>query len=289
MTVAKPEILSAVPTPFARDGAVDLAGAHALFTHLAARVDGLFVGGTTGEFPAMDASERLRLLETALAAAGPDRVVAHVGDASAYQAAFLARSAHAAGAVRLAAITPYFLSASLDGVLRYYDAVCRAAGEAEVYAYVFPDVAGTDLPPRDIGLVADVGVSGVKVSGRASIRVASYVEHAPSGFAVWSGNDADLPQIAACGARGTVSGVSSVAPDAFRVLQDALVSDDAQASDSAQQHVAELVEALGPSIARLKFGLSLLGLPAGGCRMAIDPPDAEVEAVIRRLLVVQPA
>jgi 4-hydroxy-tetrahydrodipicolinate synthase len=289
MTAGRPEIVSAVPTPFDRDGALDVAGAHALFTHLAPRVDGLFVGGTTGEFPAMDATERLRLLETALDVAGPDRVIAHVGNASAYHAASHARSVHAAGATRLAAITPYFLPASLNGVLRYYEAVVRSVGDAEIYAYVFPDVAGTDVAPSDIGRLADVGISGVKVSGDASVRVAEYVQYAPPGFAVWSGNDADLPHIFACGARGTVSGVSSVAPDAFRVLQEALVSGDTEASDTAQQQVSELVAALGPSIARLKFGLSLLGLPAGGCRMAIDPPDAEAEAAIRRLLAVQPA
>ena len=58
---------------------------------MAGLVDGLFVAGTTGEFPALDDVERLSLIELALAEAGPDRVIAHVGAPDARHSARLAR------------------------------------------------------------------------------------------------------------------------------------------------------------------------------------------------------
>ncbi len=67
------------------------------------------MAGTTGEFPALEDSERLSLIELALAEAGPDRVIAHVGAADARHCARLASAASARGATRLAAITPYYL------------------------------------------------------------------------------------------------------------------------------------------------------------------------------------
>ena len=86
-------VLSAVPTPFATDGSLDLAGARRLFGFAADHVDGLFVAGTTGEFPALDDDERLSLVELALEVAGADRVIAHIGAPDSYRAARLARSA----------------------------------------------------------------------------------------------------------------------------------------------------------------------------------------------------
>jgi 4-hydroxy-tetrahydrodipicolinate synthase len=280
MTNLPLEILSAVPTPFLPDRSLDIPSLRALFDRLEPAVDGLFVSGTTGEFPALTDEERRTILELALAAVGPERVVAHVGAATAHHASALTRAAVASGALRVAAITPYFLTASTDGIVRYFEEIVAAARGVAVYAYVFPDVAGTDLAPSEVPLLAEVGVSGIKVSGLASGRVADYVANAPEGFAVWSGNDADLPRLAACGARGTVSGVSAVLPEPFVRVREALHSQDTAVVEPAQRYVEELVALLGPSIARLKAGLAAQGLGSERCRMSIDRPDPVLAARI---------
>ena len=66
-------VLSAVPTLFSSDGEVDLDANRALYKHVDGLLDGLFVAGTTGEFPALDDAERLSLFELALAEAGRRR------------------------------------------------------------------------------------------------------------------------------------------------------------------------------------------------------------------------
>ena len=72
-------VFSAVPTLFSSDGEVDTGANRALYKHLAGLLDGLFVAGTTGEFPALDDAERLSLIEVALAEAGPGRVIGLIG------------------------------------------------------------------------------------------------------------------------------------------------------------------------------------------------------------------
>ena len=57
--------------------------------------------------------ERLALIETGLEAAGPDRVIAHIGAPDARRAARLAASAVALGATRIAAIAESFIGASV--------------------------------------------------------------------------------------------------------------------------------------------------------------------------------
>jgi Dihydrodipicolinate synthetase family len=54
-------VFSAVPTLFGEDGQVDLDANRAQYKLVAGLVDGLFVAGTTGEFPALDDAERLSL------------------------------------------------------------------------------------------------------------------------------------------------------------------------------------------------------------------------------------
>src|SRR5918992_2691130 len=75
-------VLTAMVTPFAEDGSIDLAGAQELAAHLVDRQshDGLVVMGTTGEAPTMSDGEQHAILEAVMDAVG-DRatVVAGVG------------------------------------------------------------------------------------------------------------------------------------------------------------------------------------------------------------------
>lgn len=266
-----PEILSAVTTPFLPDGDIDAPGLRQNLERLEPLVDGVFVAGTTGEFPALEPGEHARVVEIALAVFGPERIVVHVGAPSTRQAIALARQAQVLGVRRAAALTPYYLPATAPGVIRHWTAIVDAFA-GEVYGYVFPDVALTDLLPEDLPAAVEAGVVGLKVSGRASQRVPEYLQRAPDGFRLWSGNDADLPRVLAAGGWGTVSGVSSVCPHPWARLREALGSGDDGAASAAQQVIEEIVPVLGPSIANLKEGLDLLGLAGGPCRMTIDPP-----------------
>ena len=270
-----PEILSAVPTPFTEDGTLDLPALRSNLERLSPLVDGVFAAGTTGEFPALTDGERIAVIRECLAIFGPERVVAHVGAPSTQQAARLLLAAKELGAQRFAAITPYFLTASPAGVTAYYKALRRAAGQGSLYAYVFPEVAGTDVQPEDLpSLISESGIDGIKVSGAASARVREYLAAAPEGFRLWSGNDADLPSILALGGQGTVSGVSAVCPEPWAAYRDAVRANDAEAAAAAaaaaQADIETLVPLLGPSIAALKFGITHQGLPGGTVRMSID-------------------
>ncbi|SIQ11346.1 4-hydroxy-tetrahydrodipicolinate synthase [Cellulosimicrobium aquatile] len=281
MTTA-PEIITPPVTTYDASGALDLGALRVLLAHVEPEVDGVFAVGTTGEFPALDAAERAALVRTAADVFGPDRTIAHVGAASVHEALDHLRAAEDAGVRRFAAITPYYLTASDEGVVRYY-ASLRAATDGELYAYVFPDVACSDVSPELLAVLAELGLDGVKTSGSASARVDAYRSAVPR-LALWSGNDADLPHVVAAGGRGTVSGVSGVAPRAFADLRAALAADDAAAVVRAQAVVQRLVAALGPSIARLKYGLDVQGLPGGTTRMPVDPPSDAVKAEIRAAL-----
>ena len=265
-----PVVFSAVPTLFGPDGELDTGANRALYKLVAGLVDGLFVAGTTGEFPALEDAERLRLFELALAEAAPDRVIAHIGAPDARRASRLAQAAAALGAGRIAAITPYYLPARPDELAGHYLRIRDAAPGPELYAYIFPERTGLRVPPPLFAEVAEAaGLAGAKVSGSAAADLAGYVAAAP-GLRIFSGDDSNPAATMRAGGAGVISGRSSAYPEVYAALTD----------DPAQQERLDRIVALGASIGRIKHALQVRGLATADARMTVDPPDRQTAAAI---------
>jgi len=283
-------VLAAVPTPFAADGSLDLAGARRLFGFVAGVVDGLFVTGTTGEFPALDDGERLSLVETALSAAGPDRVIAHIGAPDAYRAARLAAAAVSLGATRIAAITPFYLAPSPAEVKSYYLRIRQAAPSAGLYAYIFPERTGVTVTPSQFCELADeVGLAGAKFSGAAALNVAACATARPS-LRIFSGVDSDLAATLRAAGAGIISARSAAFPEVFAGLSAALRANGtgkapgASVTVAARQADVTAIAALGSSIGLVKEALRLRGFGPMAARMPVGFPDPATAARVGELV-----
>lgn len=251
-------LVSTVPVPFTADGALDDAGRQPLYRSL-------------------DDAERDTVLTEALAVFGPERVYhhVHVGAASARHAERLTARAVALGACNLAAITPYYLPAGPQSLVEYYRWLDAVAGDARLFICLYATRTTTTVTPAQLAELAEIpSVAGAEISGEPTARVLEYVRAAPDGFAVYSGNDIEFGDFVRAGGTGGVSGVSSVFPNPFVALADALRRHDEQAAAAGQDRVKRTVEAVaGADIALIKAGLALQGLPAGPPRVALDPPS----------------
>ena len=272
---AAPVVYSAVPTLFGPDGELDPGANRALYRLIAGLVDGMLVAGTTGEFPALEDAERLSLFELALAEAGPDRVIAHIGAPDTRHAIRLARAAVALGATRIAAITPYYLPARPDELAGHYRRIRDAVPDPDIYAYIFPERTGLAVPPPLFAEVAQAaGLAGAKISGSASADLAGYVAAAP-GLRIFSGNDANPWATMRAGGAGVISGRSAAYPEVYA----ALVKSTPESDPGAQERLDRIV-ALGASIGRIKHALGVRGLAGTAARMTVDPPGPELAAAI---------
>ena len=273
------DILTAVPTAFHRDGALDLEGSRAIFRFVGqSGNEGAFVLGTTGEFPAVDAEEFAVLVEAALAElAGRMRVIVHVGQPSAYEAVRLTTIARELGATEFAALTPYYLPATDDSIFEYYRAVSEAVGDGRLYVYIYPARSGNPVTPELLVRIAELpNVVGAKISELPLDDITAYRAAVPAGFELYTGADRDLIAAVGVGAQGVVSGVSSVTPKPFRALADAGRAGDADAIAAAQTAVDEVVSLIGGDMARMKEAYRVLDVVDTHCRMAIaEPTDAE--------------
>src|SRR5438445_2400750 len=136
-------------TPFQPDGELDPPALERLVDYvLAAGVHGLFVGGTTGEFPLLSTAERQQVAEVVVARAA-DRVpvVVHAGAPSTREPIQLARHAQDIGASAVAVVAPYFFPLSDEALVAHYVAVAAAVPRLPVLLYNIPQRTGNELLP----------------------------------------------------------------------------------------------------------------------------------------------
>src|SRR5919112_1616192 len=157
-------VLTAMVTPLAEDGSIDLSGAQELAAHLVDRQshDGLVVMGTTGESPTISDGEQHAVLEVVMDAVG-DRatVIAGVGTNDTAHSIDKAQAAARLGVHGLLVVTPYDNEPPQAGLLRHFTAVADS----------------TDLP---VMLCGPVGV-GSGVSHLVGARLAELIAAVESG------------------------------------------------------------------------------------------------------------
>src|ERR671910_2096088 len=276
-------LLTAMVTPFAPDGALDLDASAALAVHLVDECahDGLVISGTTGEAPTTSDAEKADLLRVVVDAVG-DRasIVAGVGTFNTEHTLQLAAEAAKAGADGLLVVTPYYSKPPQAGLLNHFLSVADST-DVPIMLYDIPGRTGTAIATDTMIRLAEhphiVGVKDAKGDLTASGRVMAETE-----LAYYSGDDALTLPLLSVGAVGVV-GTSThfCGPETKRMIEAYLSGDVATAVELHRQllPVYTGIFATQGSIL-VKAGLELQGRGVGGLRPPlISATEAEKEAL----------
>ncbi|GAB1817706.1 dihydrodipicolinate synthase family protein [Herbidospora sp. RD11066] len=276
------DIITAVPVSFTDDGFLDLTGSREILEYVAASgVQGAFVLGTTGEFPALSIAERNAVAALSVEVLRGLRVIIHVGANSVFEVAQLIAGARTAGAREIAVLTPYYLPAPAEEVYAYFREVTALADGLDVFVYLFEARTGVPVDAELlVRLAALPNVVGVKVSGESVDRLAGYRTRLPEDFLVYSGSDADFAAAVRRGADGIVSGVASAFAKPFVAMRKALLAGDADEVARLQDDVDEAVDAIRGEATRMLAVHRIAGRRVGRSRMPIPEPD---EIALKRL------
>ena len=275
-------MLVAMVTPFAPDGALDVAGAQQLAGALVDRgCDGLVVSGTTGESPTTSDEEKDRLLRAVLEAAG-DRasVLAGVGSNDTAHTIELAAAAEKAGAHGLLVVTPYYSRPPQEGLLAHFRSVADATG-LPALLYDIPVRSGVPIATETLLRLAEhsriCAVKDAKGDLAASSRVIAETD-----LAYYAGDDVLCLPLLAIGAAGLVSVVGhAFAPQ----LAELIASFDAGDAPRALELHRQLLPAFTgffrtQGVITAKAALLLLGLPAGPVRLPlVDATPEEIDVL----------
>jgi 4-hydroxy-tetrahydrodipicolinate synthase len=270
-------LLTAMVTPFAPDGSLDLPAAARLASHLVdGGCDGLVLSGTTGESPTTTDAEKLALLRAVLEAVGDRaRVIAGAGTYDTAHSVHLAKACAAEGAHGLLVVTPYYSRPPQAGLLAHFTAVADAT-PLPVLLY--------DIPPRSVVpiefetlrvLAAHPNIVGVK-DAKGDLHGGAQLM-AETGLAYYSGDDAlNLPWLA-MGATGFISVISHLAAGQLRDLLSAFASGDVTTARKINVATAPLTNAMSRlgGVTLSKAGLRLQGIEVGDPRLPQVPATAE--------------
>ncbi|MFE5026530.1 4-hydroxy-tetrahydrodipicolinate synthase [Streptomyces sp. NPDC056656] len=264
-------VLTAMVTPFAADGALDLDGAQRLAAHLVdAGNDGLVVNGTTGESPTTSDAEKSDLVRAVRQAVG-DRahVIAGVGTNDTRHSIELARAAEKAGVHGLLTVTPYYNKPPQEGLLRHFTAIADAT-ELPVMLYDIPGRSGVPINTETIVRLAEHPRIVANKDAKGDLGRASWAI-ARSGLAWYSGDDMLNLPLLSVGAVGFVSVVGHVVTPDLRAMLDAFVSGDVQKATEIHQKLLPVFTGMfrTQGVITTKAALALQGQPAGPLRLPL--------------------
>ncbi|WP_441002753.1 4-hydroxy-tetrahydrodipicolinate synthase [Pseudocolwellia agarivorans] len=210
-------LITAIKTPYDAHGEIDLATYDLLVAkQLEAGVDGIIVGGTTGEGHLLSWEEHLMLIAHTVNRYGDKLiVVGNTGSNNTREAIKATKHGFAMGMHAALQINPYYGRTSDKGVVEHFKAVLDIG---PAFIYNVPGRTGQDVTPEMIApLSTHKNFIGVKeCSGNE--RIAQYEKN---GIACWSGNDDEsFAGRHEFGSHGVISVASNIIPQVMRKLMD---------------------------------------------------------------------
>ena len=273
------QVITAMVTPFAKDGSLNLDGAKRLARWLQDNGnDGLVIAGTTGEAPVLTDDERLSLFK-AVVEAVTIPVIAGTGTNDTAHSIHMTKEASKLGVAGILAVTPYYNRPSQAGIDAHMRAVC-AATTLPVVIYDIPVRTGRKINTPTLAKLANEvkNVAGVKDAAGNPAESARLMTMVPKSFELISGDDGLTLPLMAVGCTAVIgvathwSGVDH---------QEMFKKWNAGDTAGARAVNARLVESFAfetgddnPNPLPTKAMMNHLGLDVGDARLPMGPPPA---------------
>ncbi|MDW8844797.1 dihydrodipicolinate synthase family protein [Erwinia sp. MMLR14_017] len=282
-------VLTAIVTPFTAEGDYNEPAMRQQIQRQLAAGNGIFCGGTNGEFFVLNEQEKLAVTRTCVAeVAGKASVVAHVGEISTRETIRLGRQVAALGVDAVSVITPYFVPLKQQELIAHYEAVADAL-EVPLFLYNIPARTGNTLQPETVRkLAAHPNIIGIKDSAGSYESLSGFLKAAEGmeNFDVLNGPDSLIHQGFVEGCSACISGLANVAPKEINAIWAHFSAGDIEGSRKAQENVTGLrtdLYSVAFSPAAVKKAVALMGHDVGESRYAVRF-SAEEEQRIRQIV-----
>ncbi len=289
------EVLTAIVTPFDKDGAVDIEQFRALARHIIdSGSDGLVVAATTGESPTLTDDERFELWAVAVDEVGSRAtVIASTGTYSTAHSVHLTEQAHELGVDGFLVVTPYYNKPTPRGIVEHYKAIGQAS-DRPIIVYNIPQRVVVNIEPETmVELAAIPTVTAVKQATEDLDQARRIV--AETDLALYAGSDHLLYPFLELGGVGGVLVYAHLVAARVKELIRLYKEGDADGARAIDDELKPVIDALGVTINPIpvKAALNMLGHEVGGLRLplveATDEERAEIRSGLERAGLMTPA
>lgn len=278
-------VLPAIVTPFTASGELNLTALRQQVERQLAAGNGIFCGGTNGEFFVLNEAEKIAVAETCVeAVAGRAPVVAHIGEVSTRETIRLGQQIAKSGVDAVSVITPWFVPLKQDELVSHYTAIADALS-VPVFLYNIPARTGNTIEPQTARQLAAHGnIIGIKDSAGSYESLKGFLDAVKDidGFNVLNGPDSLIHQGFVDGCSACISGLANVAPREINAIWSTFQAGDIAASRLAQENVTGLrtdLYKVAFSPAAVKKALQLMGHEVGDSRYAVQFSASQLQQI----------
>lgn len=284
-------VLTAIVTPFDEEGALHLESLKQQVDRQLNAGNGIFCGGTNGEFFVLNEQEKIAVTETCVKQVkGRANVVAHIGEISTRETIRLGKQIEKLGVDAVSVITPYFVPLKQNELIAHYTAVADALS-VPVFLYNIPARTGNTLEPQTVRTLAShPNIIGIKDSAGSYESLSGYLDAVKDieNFNVLNGPDSLIHKGFVDGCSACISGLANVAPKEINTIWARFKAGDIEGSRQAQENVTGLrtdLYSVGFSPAAVKKALQIMGYDVGASRYAVSFSEEQQQQI--RQIVTQ--
>lgn len=238
-------------------------------------VNGLYVGGSSGECIYLSVEDRKRTLEAVVRAAKKRiTIIAHVACNNTKDSCELARHAEKLGVDAIAAIPPIYFRLPDKAIAKYWNDISAAAPDTDFIIYNIPQLAGVALTPALFDMMLEnPRVIGVKNSSMPVQDIQMFNRQARlrgKDVIIFNGPDEQFASGRLIGAGAGIGGTYAVMPELFLKLDSLVRAGENEKATALQDSINEVIYtmcsgvgnmyAVAKQVLKIRMGLSLGGV-----------------------------
>jgi 4-hydroxy-tetrahydrodipicolinate synthase len=282
------QVLTAMVTPFDRNGDIDFDATRNLVNHLIQNgTDGIVVAGTTGESPTLTTEEKISLFKYVVEVVeGRIPVIAGTGSNNTRASISLTKEAEKAGVDGIMLVTPYYNKPSQEGLYQHFKSIADATS-LPVMLYNIPGRSVVNLSVDTVVQLSQIdNIVCIKEASGDLDAMAEIISRTPSDFSLYSGDDSMTLPVLSIGGTGVVSVASHIIGNEMQEMITNFKNGKVQSAAFTHRTLLPTIKALftAPSPAPVKAALNMNGVAVGGVRLPMVPLTDEQQTVLKEFV-----
>lgn len=273
-------IYSALLVSFDKEGNINEKGLREIIRHNIdkCKVDGLYVGGSTGENFMLSTDEKKKIFDIAIdEAKGEVKLIAQVGSVNLKEAVELAKYVTDLGYNAISAVTPFYYKFDFEEIKNYYETIVNSV-DNKLIIYSIPFLTGVNMSLEQFAeLFKNEKIIGVKFTA-ADFYLLERIRKAFKDKLIFAGFDEMLLPAAVLGIDGAIGSTFNINGIRARKILESAQNGDIKTALDIQHTTNDIItDILNNGIYQtIKLVLEEQGVNAGYCRKPLKEPTKEM-------------
>ena len=239
-------------------------------------IDALVIAGSTGEGKTLTIAEHKEVIRySAERIAGRVPMIAGTGSNETSVSISMSQYACQVGADGLLVVTPYYIKATQNGLIKMYNMIADAVTKP-IVLYNVPSRTGVNIEPETYARLAEhENIAAIKEASSDISKIATTAALTAGKLDLYSGNDDQTLPILSLGGKGVISVLSNLLPAETSRMCHLWFEGDTAGAAALQLHYLPLIHALFSEVNPIpaKAAMSAMGFCEDFLRMPLTPME----------------